>query len=170
VGGPLIERLAAAGAEVSFSDVDPEALRRFRDELGLPLVSPESVYDTPCDLFSPCALGGVLNEATIPRLRCRAIAGAANNQLATPEDAERLRARGILYAPDFVASLGGALATTGIEALGWSRERADEEVRRIGDTLREVFARAEAEGVTPEEAARRRARERIAAGFPDPAR
>lgn len=165
VGGALIERLVEAGAEVSFSDVDPEALRRFKDELGLPLVPPESVYDAPCDLFSPCALGGVLHEATIPRLRCRAIAGAANNQLATPEDAERLRARGILYAPDFVASLGGALAITGIEARGWSKERADEEVRgRIVDTLREIFTRAEAEGVTPEEAARRMARERIAAG------
>lgn len=165
VGGALIERLAGAGAEVLLSDVDPVAAQRFRDAFGVALVPPESVYGTPCDLFSPCALGGVLDEATIPRLRCRAIAGAANNQLATPEDAERLRARGILYAPDFVASLGGALAVTGIEALGWSPERADEEVRRrIVDTLREVFARAEAQDVTTEEAARRIARERIAAG------
>jgi leucine dehydrogenase len=124
-------------------------------------VAPESVYDTPCDLFSPCALGGVLNEVTIPRLRCRAVAGAANNQLAAPEDAERLRARGILYAPDFVASLGGSVAITGIEALGWSRERAEEEVRRIGDTLRQVFARAEAERITTDEAARRIALDRL---------
>lgn len=165
VGGALVERLAAAGAQVLLSDVDAAAARRFADGPGVALVPPERVYDTPCDLFSPCALGGVLSEATIPLLGCRAVAGAANNQLATPEDAERLRARGILYAPDFVASLGGALAITGLEALGWSRERADEEVRRrIGDTLREVFARAEAEGVTTEEAARRIAQERIAAG------
>jgi leucine dehydrogenase len=162
VGGALIERLVAAGAEVVWSDVDPAALERFRDGLGLPFVSPESVYDTPCDLFSPCALGGVLNEATIPRLRCRAVAGAANNQLATSEDAERLRARGILYAPDFVVSLGGSVAITGIEAMGWSRERAEEEVGRIGDTLRKVFARAEAEGITTDEAARRIARDRLA--------
>jgi leucine dehydrogenase len=162
VGGSLIERLVAAGAEVVWSDVDPAALERFRDGLGLPFVSPESVYDTPCDLFSPCALGGVLSEATIPRLRCRAVAGAANNQLATPEDAQRLRARGILYAPDFVVSLGGSVAITGMETLGWSRERAEEEVRRIGDTLRKVFARAEAEGVTTDEAARRIARDRLA--------
>ncbi|HSF42407.1 MAG TPA: Glu/Leu/Phe/Val dehydrogenase family protein, partial [Thermoanaerobaculia bacterium] len=162
VGGTLIERLVAAGAEVVWSDVDPAALERFRDGLGLPFVSPESVYDTPCDLFSPCALGGVLSEATIPRLRCRAVAGAANNQLATPEDAERLRARGILYAPDFVVSLGGSVAITGMEAMGWSHERAEEEVRRIGDTLRSVFARAEAEGITTDEAARRIARDRLA--------
>lgn len=161
VGGVLIERLVAAGAEVLWSDVDPAALERFR---ALPFVAPERVYDTECDLFSPCALGGVLNEATIPRLRCRAVAGAANNQLATPEDAERLRARGILYAPDFVVSLGGSVAITGIEAMGWSRERAEEEVRRIGDALRNVFARAEAEGITTDVAARRIAEDRLAGG------
>lgn len=158
VGGALLERLVAAGAEAHWSDVDPAAQDRFQ---GLPYVAPESVYDTPCDLFSPCALGGVLNEVTIPRLRCRAVAGAANNQLATPEDAERLRARGILYAPDFVASLGGSVAITGMEAMGWSRERAEEEVRRIGNTLRQVFARAAAEGTTTDVAARRIAEDRL---------
>jgi leucine dehydrogenase len=166
VGGALIERLLAAGARVSFSDVDPGAVRRFRDERGLEYVPPEAVFETPCDLFSPCALGGVLNEATIPRLRCRAVAGAANNQLATPEDAERLRARGILYAPDFVVSLGGAMAVTGLEAMGWTPAQAEREVLRIGDTLRKVFDRAEADGLTTEAAARRIARETLAAVTP----
>jgi leucine dehydrogenase len=163
VGGPLLERLVAAGARVSFSDVDPEAVRHFRDELGLDYVPPEAVLDTPCDLFSPCALGGILSEATIPRLRCRAVVGAANNQLATPEDAGRLRARGILYAPDFVVSLGGAMAITGLEAMGWTPAQAEKEVLRIGDTLRKVFDRAEADGLTTEAAARRIAGETLAA-------
>lgn len=166
VGSALIERLLTAGAKVSFSDVDPGAVRRFRDERGLEYVPPEAVFETPCDLFSPCALGGVLNEATIPRLRCRAVAGAANNQLATPEDAERLRARGILYAPDFVVSLGGAMAITGREAMGWTPAQADREVLRIGDTLRKVFDRAEADGLTTEAAARRIAKETLAAVTP----
>lgn len=107
-----------------------------------------------------------MNETTIPRLRCRAVAGAANNQLATPEDAERLRARGILYAPDFVVSLGGAMAVTGREAMGWTPAQAEREVLRIGDTLRKVFDRAEADGLTTEAAARRIARETLAAVIP----
>ena len=163
VGGALIEHLLAAGARVSFSDVDPEAVRRFRDERGLGYVPPEEALETPCDFFSPCALGGILCEATIPRLRCRAVVGAANNQLAAPGDAERLRARGILYAPDFVVSLGGAMAITGMEAMGWTPARAETEVLRIGDTLRKVFDRAEADGLTTEAAARRIAKEALAA-------
>ncbi len=161
VGGPLIERLVAAGAIVSFSDVAPAAVARLREERGLPFVPPEAVFDTPCDLFAPCALGGVLSAATIPRLRCRAVVGAANNQLATREDAESLRARGILYAPDFVVNAGGAIAISGQEALGWSAERAREEVLRIGKTLERVLEISEAQGISTDAAARRLAEERL---------
>jgi len=163
VGGPLIDRLCAAGAEVAFSDVQAEAIRHYRDERGLRFVPAEDVYDTVCDIFAPCALGGILNEVTIPRLRCRVIAGAANNQLATLEDAERLRARGILYLPDFVINIGGALAIHGMEALGWSRSKAEAHVRSVKQTLRTIFRRAAADGVTTEAAARHIAEERLAA-------
>ncbi len=163
VGAALIARLRAAGAEVAFSDVDEAAVRRQRDE-GLAYLDPATVLEAPCDVLSPCALGGVLDSATIPRLRCRAVAGAANNQLGEPEDAERLRARGILYAPDFVINAGGAVGITGQESLGWAEERAREEVLRIGPTLERVYALAEAQGLTTDAAARRIAEERLRAG------
>jgi len=163
VGGPLIDLLRAAGADVSFSEVQAEAIQHYRDVCGLPFVPLEEVYDTACDIFVPCALGGVLNEATIPRLHCRVVAGAANNQLATPEDAERLRARGILYAPDFVINSGGALAIHGMEAFGWSRTDADAHVRSVKQALRMIFRRAAAEGMTTEAAACRIAEARLAA-------
>jgi leucine dehydrogenase len=157
VGRSLIERLAAAQARVSFTDVIPDACR------GLPgeFVAPGEVFSTPCDIFAPCALGAVLNADTIPRLLCRAVVGAANNQLAEVEDAARLRSRGILYAPDFVVNAGGAIAITGIESLGWSAERAEREVRGIADTLSRVLDLAEAEGLTTEAAARRLADQRL---------
>jgi leucine dehydrogenase len=163
VGRRLIERLRAAGAQVLFSDIDEPVIRHFRDEEGLEFIPPERVYDTPCDLFSPCALGAILNQDSIPRLRCRAIVGSANNQLATPEDADRLHARGILYAPDFVANIGGAMAITGMEAMGWSPAYAEEQVMRVRETLRTVFVNAKARGITPEAAARRMAEERLEA-------
>jgi leucine dehydrogenase len=157
VGRPLIERLAAAQARVSFTDVMPDACR------GLPgaFVAPEEVFATPCDIFAPCALGAILNAETIPRLLCRAVVGAANNQLAEGEDAERLQSRGILYAPDFVVNAGGAIAITGIESLGWSTGRAEREVRGIADTLSRVLELAQAEGLTTEAAARRLAERRL---------
>jgi leucine dehydrogenase len=155
VGGPLIEHLRAAGAEVVFSEVDEGAIHRFRDELGLEFVPAETVYTTECDIFAPCALGGVLNHETIPQLRCRAVAGGANNQLASPGDAESLRARGILYAPDYVVNVGGAMAILGLETQGWTQERAEKEVvESVGRALQEVFKLAVTEDITTEAAAR----------------
>jgi leucine dehydrogenase len=159
----VIRRLCDAGAEVLFSDVNPAAVRRFHQEHGLPLVAPEDVYSTRCDILSPCALGGILNADTIPRLRCRAIVGAANNQLASPELADALRGRGILYAPDFVVNLGGAVAITGMEALGWTRDEASARViGAIEDALRETFDLADAQGVSTDSAARQLVQERLA--------
>ena len=163
VGGPLIEKLLASGAIVFFSDVSPAAVQRFEGR-GLTLVPLDAVFETPCDVFAPCALGGVLNEETIPRLLCRAVVGAANNQLEFSEDAARLRDRGILYAPDFVVNAGGAVAITGQEALGWSAERATREVLNIGQTLERVLTISETLGVSTDAAARRLAEERLTAG------
>ena len=165
VGGTLIEHLLAAGAEVAFSEVDEGAIGRFRDELGLEFVPAESVYTTECDIFAPCALGGVLNADTIPQLKCRGVAGGANNQLADLEDAESLRARGILYAPDYVVNVGGAMAILGLETQGWTQERAEKEVAdSVRRALRQVFKLATTEGITTEAAARDIAEERLSAG------
>lgn len=162
VGGTLIEHLRAAGAEVLFTDVAEDAIRRFRDDLGLTFIPLEAVYETACDIFAPCALGGVLNATTIPQLNCRAVAGGANNQLGVPEDAERLRARDILYAPDYIINAGGAMALLGIETMGWSYTQAEREVvASVQSVLRRIFDIAVAGGVTTETAARRLAEERL---------
>jgi leucine dehydrogenase len=162
VGGALIEHLRAAGGRIVFSDVDEGAIHHYRDEVGLEFVPAERAYGTECDIFAPCALGGVLNANTIPQLRCRAVAGGANNQLTHPEDAERLRARGIVYAPDFVINSGGALAILGLETQGWGRERAEREVvETIRLALQRIFEVAAAEDITTEAAACQIAEDRL---------
>ena len=155
VGAPLAAELAAAGARVLVSDVAP------RRVAGTEPVPAEEVIGTECDVYAPCALGGTLNAETIPRLRCRIVAGSANNQLAEPEDAERLREAGILYAPDFVINAGGVLNALGSEHLGWTREQIEERLAQIGDTLEEIYSKAEAEAITTEAAAERLARSRL---------
>ena len=165
VGGSLIRLLREAGAEVLFSEVDEALVRVFRDELGLRHVDPAAVYSTECDIFSPCALGGVLNAQTIPQLRCRAIAGSANNQLEKPEDAESLRSRGILYAPDYVISAGGVIAVLGLELQRWTAEKAEGEVvTAVRRNLSRIFESADGRGIATEVAARRLAESRLHAG------
>jgi leucine dehydrogenase len=120
------------------------------------------VYDTPCDIFSPCALGGILNPQTIPRLQCRAVVGSANNQLACPGDAQRLQARDILYAPDIAVNIGGLMSIIGMESEGWSQAEAFERVSRTVDcTLHQVYALAAAEGLDTHTAALRLADHRL---------
>jgi leucine dehydrogenase len=155
VGAPLAAELLAAGARVLAGDVVPKRVA------GTEFVPAEDVIGTECDVYAPCALGGTLNAETIPRLRCRIVAGSANNQLAEPEDAERLRAAGILYAPDFVINAGGVLNSLGAEHLGWTRERIEEHLAGIGDTLGEIYAKSEAEAITTEAAAEQLARSRL---------
>ena len=125
VGTKLIELLLNDGAEVLFNDVSESAIKHFRDERRLKFVPNDSLYATECDIFSPNALGSILNRETIPQLKCRAVAGGANNQLASPDDAERLRSRSILYAPDYVINVGGAMGITRAESLGWSKAEAE---------------------------------------------
>jgi leucine dehydrogenase len=155
VGGPLAEELAAAGARVLVSDVVPKRVA------GTELVPAEEAIGTECDVYAPCALGGTLNAATIPRLRCRIVAGSANNQLAEPADAERIREAGILYAPDFVINAGGVLNSLGAEHLGWTREQIEERLAGIGGTLEEIYAKADAEAITTEAAAEQLAHSRL---------
>jgi len=162
VGGSLIGLLQEAGAEILFTDVAETAVRHYRDELGLTYIPPEAVYDTPCDIFSPCALGGILNERTIPRLQCWAVVGGANNQLAEPADAGRLYQRGILYAPDYAVNIGGAMAVLNIESEGLSPAQAYEKVRGVKETLLQIFQTAATENVSPDVAAQRLAKARLA--------
>ncbi len=159
VGAKLAALLAEAGATVLVSDVDEERARA----TGAAVLPANAALETECDVYAPCALGATLSAASIPRLRCRVVAGAANNQLATAEDGERLRAAGILYAPDYVINSGGALHGIGLELLGWDADRLEHEVAGIGTTLTSIFAAADAERISTDAAAERLADERLAA-------
>ena len=155
VGEPLARLLAAAGADLILADVDAARAERLADELGAQVVSASNVSATPCDVLAPCAIGATLNDKTIDSLACRAVAGSANNQLGRPEDAERLAARGIVYAPDYVANCGGALAF-GLIARGVNDEV---ELRRRVDAVEQkldgIFEEAAAHGESPVYAAQR---------------
>ena len=141
VGGDLARGLAQEGADVLVSDLDTELAARVAGEVGGAAVAPADALATACDVFSPCAAGGILGAETISRLRCRIVAGSANNQLAEPADAERLQAAGILYAPDYVINAGGVLQLLGLEALGWDEDELERNLAGIGGTLRELYAR-----------------------------
>jgi leucine dehydrogenase len=161
VGARLAENLAEAGARVLVSDIDGERVDELARRIGAEVLAPETALASECDVYAPCALGGTLNAGSIPALRCRVVAGCANNQLAEPADAERLRAAGILYAPDFVINAGGVLHAWGTEGLGWTADEVEARHRGLGETLLEIYARAEAEEITTAEAAERIARGRI---------
>jgi leucine dehydrogenase len=158
VGAKLVGLLAGAGATVLVSDVDEERARA----TGAAVVPADAALVTACDVYAPCALGATLSAESIPGLRCRVVAGAANNQLATPEDGERLRAAGILYAPDYLINSGGALHGIGLERLGWDADRLEREVEGIGSTLAGIYETAESQGISTGEAAERLASERLA--------
>jgi leucine dehydrogenase len=161
VGGELVELLGGAGAVVVVSDVDADRAREIAANARGSVVPAERAVETECDIYAPCALGGTLNKGTIPRLRCRVVAGAANNQLGTRQDADRLAARGIVYAPDFVINAGGALHGVGVELLAWDDKRLAQELERIGDKMLEVYDRAERDGTSTDAAAMQLAEERL---------
>lgn len=163
VGSPLAEQLASAGASVLVADIDPARAEAVAARVGGAALPNDQVFETNCDVYAPCAVGGTLSVDTVPRLRCRIVAGSANNQLAEPEAAELLHARGILYAPDYVINAGGAIAIVGLEQLGWSKSKLDTALVQIGETLREIYARADARGISTAAAAGVLAEERLKA-------
>jgi leucine dehydrogenase len=161
VGGRLARGLVAGGARLIVADVAP-AKRALADELGADWAEPAEALRAEVDIVAPCALGGVIDHETIPTLRCRVVAGAANNQLASEELAGELRARGILWVPDFVANAGGIInISVELEPNGYDPERARERVIAIGDTVRAVLEEAEANGTDTLVAAVEHARARL---------
>lgn len=163
VGSSLAERLAAAGATVLVTDIDVERARAVAARVGGTALPAEEILQYESDVYAPCAVGGVLSASTVPTLRCRIVAGSANNQLVDPDSAELLRARGILYAPDYVINGGGAIALVGLEQLGWNTRELDTALERIGATLRQIYRRAEERGVSTAAAADALADERLQA-------
>ncbi|MGZ4140601.1 MAG: Leu/Phe/Val dehydrogenase [Actinomycetota bacterium] len=160
VGSGVARALADEGARVTVADVDERAATRLAEEIGADVVHHAKALFTPCDVLSPCALGPIVTSATVYSFRCKAIAGAANNQLEHPGLARALAAASILYAPDYVINAGG-LINAEDELHGYDAERARAKAEAIADTLRQIFRAAEAEGITPADAADRLAESRI---------
>jgi leucine dehydrogenase len=155
VGRELVQLLAEAGAEVLVSDVATELAAETAERVNATLVAPEDAIGADCDVYAPCAVGRTIDRESIPRLRCRIVAGSANNQLGEPADADRLRSAGILYAPDFVINAGGVLQLLGAEDLGWDETMLEKRLAGIGATLTAIYAEAEALGINTEAAAER---------------
>jgi leucine dehydrogenase len=160
VGYNLAKFLHESGAKLIVTDVNHDSVARVVDEFGAKDVEPGEIFSVTADIFAPCALGGVINDATIPELEVQIVAGAANNQLAEERHGAMLRERNILYAPDYVANAGGVLNGC-IEVLGWEAEHTLRKVDGIYDTMMSIFESAQAEGITTNEAADRLAEDRL---------
>jgi valine dehydrogenase (NAD+) len=162
VGSHLVGHLLDEGVAVTIADVDELAIRRVSEGRHVEVVPPEKAHAVECDIFSPCALGGTLNAATIPELRCEAVVGAANNQLAAEGCVELLAERNVLYAPDFVVNAGGVI-NIAEELRGYNEDRAMTNVARIFDSTKAVLAIASERGISTETAAEHLAEQRIEA-------
>jgi leucine dehydrogenase len=160
VGGRLIELLREAGAAVTAADIDDQRLDSLKRS-GIKVVAADAALVTECDVLAPCATGGILNARSIPELRCRVVAGGANNQLETTSDANLLAERGIVYAPDFVINAGGVLHGGGLEEQGWTREILNARLAGIGDAVYGILQLAKQEGISTDAAARQIARSRL---------
>ncbi len=165
VGRALVGHLVDEGARVSVADVTSAAVEAAVVDAGAEAVAVEKIHALDCDIYAPCALGGALNDVTIPELRCAAVVGSANNQLAHGRaSAELLADAGVVYAPDFVANAGGLInIAEELAPGGYHPDQAQAAVRRIFDTVTSVLQAADVGAVTTAEAADRLAEDRIAA-------
>jgi leucine dehydrogenase len=161
VGYHLCKELAAAGAKLSVTDVRDELAARAASDFGASLVTSANIHRVACDVYAPCALGGALNDRTVPELQCPIVAGAANNQLASDHNGEQLHARGILYAPDYAINAGG-LINVAQEVAGYDAAKARARTLRVYDTLAEICQRSQAQATPPHRIADAMVREILA--------
>lgn len=145
VGFNLARLVHQAGGSLVVADVRADSTQRARSELGAAVVAPEEIYDQQCDIFSPCAMGATISEATIPRLEARIVCGAANNQLSTAEAGRTLLDRGIAYAPDYVANAGGILNAFGDFSGRYDLDEVWRKVNAIGDTVQRILEASDRE-------------------------
>ncbi len=162
VGRRLTESLLARGAKVTTTDIDG-SLREAAEELGATWIPLERAYEAEVDILAPCALGGSLTPALVPRLRCAAIVGSANNQLSTDSVAELLQKQQVVWTPDFIANAGGILYASGLELQRLPHDQAEARLDRIEDATSRTLERSAREGVTTLAAAYDIARDRLAA-------
>ncbi len=165
VGAALAKRLVEEGAEIFVTDVSQRKLDEVSRQMDVNIVAPEEIYRQEVDIFSPCALGGVLNDDTIPELKCKLVAGAANNQLADVErHGNMLKERGIVYGVDYIMSAGGVIANTHqFVGQGYDQDRAYTEVKgNISRNIKYVIELAETENITTDAAAKTLVEQRLA--------
>jgi leucine dehydrogenase len=160
VGYYLAKELCGAGAKLIVTDIDAERVRRVVDDCGARAVGLDEIYGAEADIFAPCALGGIINDTTLPQLKVEIVAGAANNQLLEPRHGDELEEKDILYAPDYVANAGGVINVYG-ELAGWDSSRALRQAAEIYDTVLHVFEIAKQEGIPTYQAADRLAERRL---------
>lgn len=163
VGANVVRKLVAAGANVIIADVNEDAVKELAAATGAKVVEPDAIYDVGADVFSPNALGAIINEETLARLKVKVVAGGANNQLATPAMAEKIGAAGILYAPDYVINGGGIINVASEISGEYSREWVDGKLDTLMATLGEILDRSLEEKRPTAHIADAIARERIAA-------
>jgi leucine dehydrogenase len=160
VGFYLCQNLASEGARLVVTDIDQERVQRVVHDFGARAVGPDEIYAVEADIYAPSALGATVNDRTIPVLRAKIVAGAANNVLAEERHGDMLHERGILYAPDYVINAGGLINVYG-ELNGWTAERSKRKAGEIYDTLDQLFELAREEGLPTSDAADRLAERRI---------
>lgn len=162
VGFRLAKQLHAEGAQLYVADIFPEGLARAQEELGATVVAPEEILTLPVDVIAPCAMGSAINDESLPDIRAKIIAGAANNQLAREELGTVLQQKGICYAPDYVINAGGIIDIYHQQQDDSSDAAMREHIAKIGETLSEIYQRAEAENTATNLVANRIAEERFA--------
>lgn len=160
VGSHLVEYLLKEGALVTVADIDKEKTQKIASKLNLQVLDPETIATSECDVFAPCALGAVINDQNISKLKCKIVAGGANNQLAEYRHGDALMELGVLYAPDYVINAGG-LMNVFVELEGYSRDRAFEKTTQVYDNLMQVFTISREEKIATQRAADRLAEKRI---------
>jgi leucine dehydrogenase len=161
VGYFLAGELVRVGAKLIVADVDAAKVKRVVDDHGAAAVAPEEIHSAQADIFAPCALGGILNDQTIPQLKAALVVGAANNQLLEPRHGDLLEQRGVLYAPDYAANAGGVINGACREMMGWDVPKTLAKTDAIYDTLLKIFTLAEQEKIPTYQAADRLAEERL---------
>ena len=161
VGYHLGKHLVEAGAELFVTDVNDERLKEAAEELGATIVDPREIYAVDCDIFSPCALGGVINPDTIPQLKCKVVAGGANNQLLTDGDGKTLHRMGIVYGPDYILNSGGIINAEAEIGREYNPDRAREKTERIYEIMERVIARSKSEEIPTAKAADHLAEDRL---------
>jgi leucine dehydrogenase len=166
VGAILAENLFWQGARLIVSDIDAEKTKAIAKKFHAKVASPQEILFTPCDILAPCAMGGILNPDTIPQLRCQAVAGCANNQLLSDQDADHLKKRDILYAPDFVINAGGLINVSyELTEEGYNPLKSRNQVDALFDSLIGLFDKSEKQNISTHQAAVQMAEERIASGI-----